>query len=230
MSRSIDAGADAVEVDVWMTTDGVVVAQHDRQMAAGVGLAGNIDELTWTDLQTADLRGAWQGEPIDQPVRVASLEDILATFDDITVAIEIKQVQPSIADELCETLQRNGAIGRVYLSSNDDAALYEAQGACPPDTVITTTYADVAVMRAARESGDPYCAAAPIGQPPFSDRLLDPAQIQWSHDHGSALFTWTVDDPDTLRALALAGIDGVYTRRPDVARRVFDDVESVRLP
>ena len=38
-----------------------------------------------------------------------------------------------------------------------------------------------------------------------------------------AIFTWTVDDPDTLRGLAEAGVDGVYTRRPDIARRVFDE-------
>ncbi|MBA3606331.1 MAG: glycerophosphodiester phosphodiesterase, partial [Acidimicrobiia bacterium] len=32
------------------------------------------------------------------------------------------------------------------------------------------------------------------------------------------------DDPAALRELAEAGIDGVYTRRPDVAREVFDRV------
>jgi glycerophosphoryl diester phosphodiesterase len=41
---------------------------------------------------------------------------------------------------------------------------------------------------------------------------------------GLAIFTWTVDDPETLRELARAAVDGVYTTRPDIARRVFDEL------
>ena len=78
-------------------------------------------------------------------------------------------------------------------------------------------------MRRVRSTGEAWCAPAPIGQPPFSANLLDPANVGWSHDHGMAIFTWTVDDPDTLRGLAEAGVDGVYTRRPDIARKVFDE-------
>ena len=34
-----------------------------------------------------------------------------------------------------------------------------------------------------------------------------------------AIHTWTVDDPDTLRQLADAGVDAVYTRRRTVSTR-----------
>ena len=101
--------------------------------------------------------------------------------------------------------------------------MYAAQAECPGSVVITTTYRDVAEMRRVRSTGEAWCAPAPIGQPPFSANLLDPANVGWSHDHGMAIFTWTVDDPDTLRGLAEAGVDGVYTRRPDIARKVFDE-------
>ncbi len=33
-----------------------------------------------------------------------------------------------------------------------------------------------------------------------------------------------VDDPDVLRMLAAAGVDGVYTRRADIARKVLDEI------
>ena len=41
-----------------------------------------------------------------------------------------------------------------------------------------------------------------------------------------AIYTWTVDDPTVLRKLALAGVDAVYTRRPDIARAVFDEMAA----
>ncbi len=221
------AGADLLDADLRMTADGVVVAQHDRTV---IGLADNkqVDQLVWADLQVADLRDGWNGDPIGAPVRVPSLGEILDEFPDVMISLEIKQSSPSMSKPLCDVLREHDAVGRVYLSANNDDDVYAAQRECPGSVVITTTYRDVAEMREARETGGAWCAPAPIGQPPFRESLLDPTNVAWSHDHGMAIFTWTVDDPDTLRGLAEAGVDAVYTRRPDIARQVFDEVGSAQ--
>lgn len=223
MQRSMAAGADLLDADLWMTSDGVVVAHHDRNIANDTDATGNIDDLTWDQLQAADLRAGWTGTTIDEPVRIASLEQILTAFPDVTISLEIKQTTPSMAKPLCDVLRRLNAVERVYLSANNDDDVYAAQDECPDSLVITTTYRDVAEMRRVRETDEAWCAPAPIGQPPFNNGLLDPANVAWSHARGMAIFTWTVDDPQTLRGLAEAGVDAVYTRRPDIARQVFDD-------
>ncbi len=225
MQRSMAAGADLLDADLWMSADGVVVAHHDRIVGNVATGGGNIDQLTWAELQQIDLRTEWSGDPIPEPVPVASLEQILEEFPLVTISLEIKQSEPSITEALCAVLTRLQAVGRVYLSANNDDDVYDAQAKCPGSVVITTTYRDVAEMRHARETGDAWCAPAPIGQPPFRESLLDPSNVAWSHDHGMAIFTWTVDDAETLRGLAEAGVDGVYTRRPDIARAVFDALE-----
>lgn len=224
MRRSLDAGADILDADLWMTSDGVIVAAHDRALDAATGHVGNIDETTWSELQQLDVRAGWTGASIDEPVRIPSLEQILTSFPDGVISLEIKQRQPSISNELCRVLTATGSVGRVYLSANLDDTLYEARDRCD-GVLITTTYADVDAMRSARNEPDStWCAPAPIGQPPYREGRFDPESVTWSHDHGMAIFTWTVDDVDTLRQLAEAGVDGVYTRRPDIARMVFDDV------
>lgn len=223
MQRSMAAGADLLDADLWMSADGVVVAHHDRSIASDTDRSGNIDELTWAQLQEADLRAGWTGEPIDEPVRIASLEEILTVFPDVTISLEIKQSVPSMATELCDVLRRLNAVEQVYLSANNDDDVYAAQAECPGSLVITTTYRDVAEMRRVRETDEAWCAPAPIGQPPYSERLLDAENVAWSHDRGMAIFTWTVDDPATLLGLAESGVDAVYTRRPDIARQVFDE-------
>lgn len=222
MQRSMAAGADLLDADLWLTADGVVVAHHDRNIASDTDGTGNIDDLTWAQLETADLRAGWTGDAIDEPVRIASLEQILTAFPDVTISLEIKQSSPSMAKPLCDVLRRLNAVERVYLSANNDDDVYAAQAECPGSLVITTTYKDVAVMRRVRETDEAWCAPAPIGQPPYNEGLLDPGNVAWSHDHGMAIFTWTIDDPETLRGLAAAGVDAVYTRRPDIARQVFD--------
>lgn len=226
MQRSMDEGADLLDADLWMSSDGVIVARHDRDLSATTGGTGNIDEQTWAEIQRLDTRTHWSGAAIDEPVGVPSLEQILEAFPDTRISLEIKQTAPSIAVALCDVLVRTNSVDRVYLSANDDNAVYEAQARCPETVIITTTYRDLGEMRAARDSGATWCAPAPIGQPPYAEGRFSPSDVQWSHDHGMAIYTWTVDDPTVLRKLALAGVDAVYTRRPDIARAVFDEMAA----
>ena len=97
MQRSMAAGADLLDADLWMTSDGVIVAHHDRNLSRGTDGSGNIDQHTWAELQTVDLRSGWKGDPIGQPVRIASLDEILSAFPDVTISLEIKQATPSMA-------------------------------------------------------------------------------------------------------------------------------------
>jgi glycerophosphoryl diester phosphodiesterase len=219
MRRSVAAGADVLDADLRMTADGVIVAIHDRDVATTTDGAGNVDELTWDQLETFDTRAAWTGDPIAAPVPVPSLEQILGEFTDRWISLELKQTTPSMAAPLCTLLRRSGSTARVFLSANDDTAVYAARAACP-EVLITTTYRDLDAMREARAAGRPMCSPSPIGQPPYRD--FDRTTVEERHAAGTAIFTWTVDDPETLRRLAEVGIDGVYTRRPDVARAVFD--------
>lgn len=223
MVRSLDAGADILDVDLRMTSDGVIVARHDRDVASTTDGTGLVDEMTWAELQQLDAAAAWTGVPIDRPVRVPSIEQVLVRFPGVTFSLEIKQEATPMGAVLCEVLVETDSVGRVYLSSNDDDALYAARDACP-GVLITTTYRDLDEMRAAQEGTEGWCAASPIGQPPYRDGQPDAERIQTAHRRGMALFTWTVDEPAALRELAETGIDGVYTRRPDIARAVFDHV------
>ena len=226
LERSLVAGADILDIDLRMTSDGEIVARHDRDVATTTDGRGNVDELTWAALRRLDAAAHWSGAPFDHPVQVPSLEEILTRFPDVTFSLELKQVEPSMAAALCEVLARTGSVDRVYLSANDDDAVYEAQAACPPVLIVTTTYADLDLMRAADEGDSDWCATSPIGQPPYRAGRFDAERVETSHRQGMALFVWTVDDPTVLGELAAAGVDGVYTRRPDVARDVFDGLAS----
>ena len=108
MERSVAVGADILDVDLWMTRDGVIVARHDRDLATSTDGIGNIDEQSWVELQQLDAAARWTGEPFDAPVRVPSLEQILTRFADARISLELKQVEPSMADSLCDVLRRTG--------------------------------------------------------------------------------------------------------------------------
>ena len=222
MDRSVAAGADILDVDLRMTSDGVIVARHDRDVASTTDGTGNVDELTWSEVQRLDAAARWTGDAFTAPVRVPTVEHVLERFRGVTISLELKQRQPSMAAELCRVLRHTGRSRDVYLSANEDEAVYEARDVCPEVLLITTTYTDLDRMRAASEGDEDWCATSPIGQPPYRADRFDRQQVELAHRRGMALFTWTVDDPEILRSLAEVGVDGVYTSRPDVAREVFD--------
>lgn len=223
LHRGMEAGADVLDLDIRMTVDGVVVARHDRDLSTTTDGQGAVDQRTWDEVRDLDAAAMWTGDPIAEPVRIASVEEALVDFPDVRFSLEIKQLAPSLAQPLCDVLDRTDSRDRVFVSSNDDAATYAFQDVCDGVT-ITTTFRDLDERAAAIEAGLPWCWNSPIGQPPFSrERFEDSEFVDLAHAHGGAVFTWTVNDPDDLRLLAEIGVDGVYTDRPDLARRIFDE-------
>ncbi len=62
-----------------------------------------------------------------------------------------------------------------------------------------------------------------IAAPDHRALLFDPEYIARMHDLGVEVHTWTVDDAETMSTLVEAGIDGIFTNRPDVLRGVLRD-------
>ncbi len=228
MRASFAAGADVNDADVHITSDGVLVAIHDDTVDATTNGSGLVIEKTLAELQSLDAAWHFAGPNNDFPLRgtgvtIPTIEAILTEFPDRLTSLEFKDNTGSAPQAMCTLLRRLGRTSNVYLSSDTDRAVEQFKALCP-EVATTVTDAMVPVLRAAQASGQAWCSPVPIGQPPYNaDRKPTAASLQWSHDHGLASFTWTVDDPATLSYLTSIGMDGVYTRRPDIARKIVDE-------
>jgi glycerophosphoryl diester phosphodiesterase len=228
---SIAAGADVLDYDVRMTSDGVLVAHHDLDVANGTEATGKISAMTLAEVQALD--AGYDFEAADgtfsfrgQGVRMPTIEAALAEFPITLTSLEIKDRTAEAGLALCTLLTRLDRFDNVYVSSDTDVGVDAFLAACP--TAITTvTDAMVPQLIKARETGERWCAPVSIGQPPMFDddgKLRITAEsVARAHDQGLATFTWTTSDPKILRQLAEAGVDGVYTQRPDLARKIFDE-------
>ncbi|GAB2615175.1 glycerophosphodiester phosphodiesterase [Pseudactinotalea suaedae] len=90
--NAVAAGADAVEISVCATSDGVLVCHHDKSARRVLGVDQPIAEMSWARLHelTVDAR-PWLGP--DTPLEpVSRLDDVLAALgEDVLVFIEDKQ-------------------------------------------------------------------------------------------------------------------------------------------
>ena len=227
MRAAVAAGADVIDVDVRVTGDGVLVASHDDDLRATTDTPGTIHTKTIAQLRTLDAARTWPGANHDYPLRghgvtIPTVREILDAFPHRRVSLEFKTTGGE--HTLCTLLRRLHRTADVYVGSAGDAAVDTFKPICP-EVAITVTDALVVTMNNARANGSRWCSPSPLGQPPYmigTRRLVTPASVRWDHEHGMAVYTWTLDDPQRLAAADDAGVDGVYTGRADIARAIFD--------
>ena len=227
MRASLQAGADVLDADIRLTADGVLVAAHDDTLANTTNGVGSLRRQTLAQIRSLDAAWTWKDPKgrfslRGRGVRIPTVEEILTSFPKHRISLEFKSTGGE--QTLCTLLRRLDRTNDVYVGSAGDAAVDRFSVLCP-EVAITVTDALVPVMQRARASGSPWCSPVAIGQPPFGKgRFVTSDSIRWSHEHGLAIYTWTVDNPADLASLAAIGVDGVYTGRPDLARAVFDRV------
>ena len=200
-----ELGADWVELDVRRTADGVVVVHHDAHLPDGRVLG---------DLQADDL-----------PEHIPNLAEALEACDGMGVNIEIKNL-PDDPDFDADHLVSAAVAGLVAAYLGPERALVTSFNV---DAVDSVHRVDPSIpIGYVTELWDPRLAIARAVAHemhhlhPF-DACVDAALVRHAHEAGLSVHVWTVDDPDRMAELIDAGVDGIITNVPDVARRVVDE-------
>jgi glycerophosphoryl diester phosphodiesterase len=191
---AFERGADAVELDVHATRDGVVVVNHDPTVGSSFGAQSSkpIAELEWKLLSNA---------ATSAKMRIPTLSDVLAIAPAAgTVYVEIKGagIEAHVAEILVETKVRcavhsfdHGAIRRMR----------ELAPNVPRGILFDRRPGDVG--QSMREAG------ARDVWPEW--KLIDKPLVDAVHAAGGRVIAWTVNDAAAARRLVTLGVDGVCT-------------------
>jgi glycerophosphoryl diester phosphodiesterase len=208
---AIAAGADALETDVRLSSDGEVVVFHDAHGLRTCGDPRAVRACDWATVSTWD---AGQGE---RPMR---LTDLLDAFPDVFVNVDIKDYLPDAAERTVEVVRRADALGRVGLGSFHTHVVrairrtgWEGQLALSIPEVAATRLLPELLAR-----GLVHGDALQIPVTWNGIRLDRPAFVARCHDLGLRVDYWTVDDPAEAVRLVRAGADGIVTNDPATIR------------
>jgi glycerophosphoryl diester phosphodiesterase len=182
--RAFELGADAVELDVHSTRDGVVVVHHDPTLSKH-GPA--IKDLTWAEL---DHRSDG---------RVPQLRSVLEAIPaSATAYVEIKGV--GIENVVAETLANVPV--RCAVHSFDHGTIERMREIAPKvargvlfDGSLASLN-DVLARSAARDVWPHW-------------KLVDQALVNRVHARGCRVIAWTVNSREEARRLAAFGVDGI---------------------
>jgi glycerophosphoryl diester phosphodiesterase len=222
----VEAGADAIELDVHLTADGQLAVIHDDTLDRTTDRTGAVRELTMDEIRQADagarfVRAGDAGYPFrGRGHTVPTLAEVLAWLPDgVGVVIEIKA--RAAADALVEAVRHHPARtdGRLAAISFDEAAIERVRELDPEiktGYLLVPTHAIEPALVWATEHGH-------LGVHPYeADLGMDPLPIlAQAHAFGREIGCYVVNDPERMQHLAACGIWGFVTDLPDVARQAL---------
>ena len=146
--HAVGLGYGYLETDVQATSDGVLIAFHDRTLDRVTGQPGRVCRLTHGQIAGARIGGT---DPI--PV----LEDVLAAWPDVRFNIDVKDA-PAIAP-LARVLRRTSAWDRVCVVSFSSSRLRATRRALDRPVCMAASPLGTAMVRL----GGPQASSGPRG-------------------------------------------------------------------
>lgn len=245
----------ALSVDdaVVLSHDGTVPSMAEEPAADAIP----VSRLLLAELRRVDVGDS--GRPADAAVaafrsepgqRMPTLGGALGLLElfgatDVRLDVEIKSAKPTdpdwdpahVVDRVLSEMRAYGAIEGCSLRSFDTDVLREARSRCPvlrrvllvgrvsdrvpPSLAVGEKFSpgDVVALAVELEA----VAVAP------GRSLVSAELVARCHAAGLPVIPWTINDPEQVRELLDAGVDGVCTDRPDLVRATLAGL-GVHLP
>ncbi len=223
-AQAVAAGADAIELDVHLTADGVPVVIHDPHVRRTTTGAGEVAQMTFDELRKLDAGARFTPDKgKSYPYRglghrIPSLDEVLEAFPAMPVLIEIKT--PSAAQAVRRAIENRHAEDRVLVDSIEPAALKPfldsrvPVGASRSDVIRLMT--EVILRRPVTPfSFKALCVPLNYNGVPIPVRRF--ARIAPEQD--CVVHVWTVNDTKVATDLWLAGITGIISDDPGAMLR-----------
>ncbi len=253
MEQAISSGANAIGLDVHCTKDGVLVVSHDPIVDTATNGSGAIADLEHEYIESLDNayyfvegKGAFippglESEDSDQKLyiyrglahndcrfRVARLEEVLSSFPDIVLNLDIKQTMPTVApyeELLAKTLRSYNRVSNTIVASFHDQAIERFSDAAPEFSTAPGA-GETALYGKAFFSGQPIPksimrhAALQIPVQVGNLTVATKSFVETAHEMGLAVHVWTINEEESVPALMDSKVDAIMTDRPKALARL----------
>lgn len=263
---SIDKDA-LLETDMNMTKDGVLILNHDTSLQRTTNLDDvNVIDITYQALVDEEVNFGYDdydGEkkiyqnyagievtPLDvsypdgisprhtSKFLVTTLEELITTFPDSYISVEIKQEGETGLQALTKTIELLDELDaeyqtyeRVSLASFDKAVsdglvklrqTTHKQLLYSPQTNGVVTFYVLQLLRLDFFYNEPIAVLQiPMGQ--YGIDLATRSMLEVAHNHNIAIHYWNINEEADMRTLIKLGADGIMSDRPTLLKEILDE-------
>jgi glycerophosphoryl diester phosphodiesterase len=221
---AIEQQADAIELDVKLSSDGQIVIMHDDTVDRTTNGNGRIKSLT-----LAELKGLDAGSKFNPAFQAETIPTLAEVFEEVGqktfVNVELTNYSSPMDDlpeKVANLVNKFQLEERILISSFNMIALIKARKVLPRIAMGLLT-------------------SPGFGKITFHSRLVrfgpllalhaatedvSPELVQAVHHKGSRVRVYTVNQPDDMQRLFNIGVDGIFTDDPVLARKVLSELNS----
>lgn len=211
IEAAIEELADSAEIDVQMTSDGVIVLGHDASLKRVAGVNRSIASMTFEELEQLDV-GSWFSS-VYAGTRVPALSEVLELCEQkINLNIEIKYVgkNSELPEKTAEMIKEYGMENQCVITSTNLSYLKRVKEVLPE---IRTGY----IISAAYGN---FYSSEDVDFISLRSGFVTSDLMRNAHEQGKAVYAWTVNTKNEMERLTLLGVDGIITDRPVLAREI----------
>lgn len=203
IQKALDFGVDGIEIDVHLCASGELVVFHDLTLDRMTNGTGEVGKLSLSELKKLKVNGGFF---------IPSLEEILDTIDrKCLLNIELKGKNTAL--KACEVVQnyinhKGWDYQDFIISSFQHRELKDVFNTDKniPLGVLTKASVDEAIEFATTIN-------AIAIHPNYA--LLTPDNVRRAQSKGYSVYTWTVNDEQTMKRMKTYGVDGIISDVPD---------------
>lgn len=223
--KAYEAGATAIENDVYITTDGVVVVMHDSTIDATTNGSGKVENMTYAQLQQYHVDANANADP--QPI--PTLEEYFEAFKglDVQLIVEIKSYKTEICQAIVDLIKEYDIADQVNVISFTGTQLQEMKKLMPELSVGVLTGSVVVSENAPEESLYRILRYTQLYDstfnPNFTKGPMDKKVMTAAHQRGVGIHLWSLNYATDLNSYFMKGADSITT---DYAHYYADTVKS----
>jgi glycerophosphoryl diester phosphodiesterase len=198
--RAIELGADVIEADVRLTSDGAALILHDADVDRTTSGSGPLQNLTAAEARALDAGGG---------AVIPTLAEVLEMArGKVRVNLDIKELEAvAPTAEAVASLGMADAVSFISFLPEVWESLETVNPGCPVIHLVDSA-AGLASMAMGDVGTQSHMAGVGVPAAIVTESLVDRM-----HRHGQGVFAWTVDDDAEMRRLIGLGVNGIVTNR-----------------
>jgi glycerophosphoryl diester phosphodiesterase len=225
--EALAVGADGIEFDVRLTSNGIPVVIHDSTLRRTGGLSHRVADLTWAKISKVDV-GSWFSKSFANET-VPSLADLFTFFqsNNSTLYLEMKcdsaSEQRALAETCARVIDEHSLKERVIVECFQLPALGILKEIDPEIRTVAlfepalTNPSVLSDQRIINQAMDVGAAALALHH-----RLARESLVRKAKAAGLHVAVWTVDDPAWIARARTSGIDALISNDPQTMIRARD--------
>jgi glycerophosphoryl diester phosphodiesterase len=224
---AIELGADAIELDLRQTKDGVPVALHNATLNKTTNAQGNVKNFNFDELQKLDA-GSWFDEKY-QKEKIPSLQEVINLLNDsVVIIIELKdgnETYPGIEEKTVSLIRENRIESQTILKSFDPNVLSRLRKIAPEIPLCYVYALRIPWLGMIIDQGVTFGSIFSIDAEYLQPHrfFLSESFVKDAQSKGYKIISWGVNSEEAIKQSIYYNVDGIETDYPDRVKKLISE-------